>query len=639
MNRHTPQYNPFVIDCKCINEHYNLIPAGYEFFLRTVRFYEIQFITRGAGKLIIEGQHYEPRRGELFFLKPGLKVEGVSGFFSYIVCFDPVFSESRQHCYHSNIPFWASNEPTMLPDGGYFDDLPLKYNTARFNELEPLFFNIFQAFWDDRQTNQLRMNAVILQIMNIIYEEMDDNPSILLEKLAINQYFERVMACKQYIDKHPGNKFSLETLALQFGSSSSFFSRIFKKVLGITPFEYIIESRLTLARKLLTTTGESVEQVASTCGFDDISYFYRLFKRHFKMTPALLYEGYRNRAQMREDTVNDEGKAWDNPSVQKNFVIEDHPAEVLTDHEPNPLSINPYIIGYSCNNQPDNLYPVGVKTVPRVARFYEIELIIGGSGKKITDSRHFKVARSDIFFRKPGMVNQDVSGYYFYEIAFDPVYSESRRYCYESPVAYYLTDQQTILPNQEFFYHFPYKYHTAKLSEFEPLFANIIQSFPKYREDQQLETRANLLKLLTMVNEELNTYRPVFFENQMIKNNYEKVMICKKLIDDHPDHKFSLETLADLSGLSRNFFCKIFKQIIGNSPLEYIRESRIRLAKNLLATSSMSIEEISSRCGFDNVTYFYRIFKCHMNMTPNTFRQKLAVSQSKLTVTSRTAPK
>lgn len=622
------RFNPYIIDCSVLNEKYDFFPAGYEFFLRTVRFYEIQFITGGSpGKLVINGQHHEPRKGDLFFYKPGMKVEGVAGFYSYVVSFDPVFLESRQHFYQSDIPFWASDESTTLPDDGYFDDLPLKYNTTRFDELEPLFSKIFLALNVGRQTNQPRMKSALLQIMNIIDAELDEarmcaNPSISFKNRYANQYHERVMASRNYIDKHLGNKLSLETLAFQFGSSTGFFSRMFKKILGVTPIEYINESRLTLARKLLTTTAMSIEQIASACGFDNISYFYRLFKRRFNITPALFGEGYRNQT----GEINEE-KAEQNLAVEGGLPNEGNPAGEMTDSGLKSLSSNPYIIDCTYNNQPNYLFPVGVRMGPRVVRFYEIELIIGGAGKEITDGRHFKASRGDIFIRKPGMLTQGISGYYFYEIAFDPEYSESRRYCYDSPVPFYLTDTSTILPNNGFFPHFPYKYHTSRFHEFEPLFAKLRQSFPKHREEQSLENKAILLKILAMVNEELSTHRQVLFENPLIKNNYEKIMICKTLIDEHPEYKYSLEMLADKVGLSPNFFCKMFRHIIGNSPLEYINETRIRLAKNLLATSVLSVEEISSRLGFDDVAYFYRMFKRHTNMTPNTYRQKLRVSK------------
>ena len=646
MDRRSWKFNPYIIDCNVLNEQYNFFPAGYEFFPRNVRFYEIQFITGGeGGKLIIDGRHYEPRKGDLFFRKPGMSVQGVAGFYSYNICFDPVQHESRRHCYHSNIPFWASNESTTLPDGGYFDALPLKYNSARFNELEPLFSGIIDAFSSDPQANQSRMKAAVLQIMDIIIEELDNlranarmraksrehaAPSMPLEKQKTNQYHERITATRQYIDEHLGDKLSLDTLARRFGSSPSFFSRMFKKIMGITPFEYIIESRLTLARKLLITTGESVEEIASTCGFDDMSHFYRVFKRRFNMTPALLKEGYQNQARENDmETVEDTPQSDGCPavdSIPSKPTRKDNYAGELTDGGPNPFSSYPYIIGYTYNNQPNYLFPVGVRMVPRVVRFYEIELIIGGAGKEITDGLHFNASRGDIFFRKPGMENQGISGYYFYEIAFDPRFSESRRYCYDSSIPFYLTDWRTILPGKVFFPHFPYKYHTDRFIEFEPMFAELVQLFPKRKEGQPLECRAILQKILTMMNEELITHRPVFFENPIIKNNYDKIMACKKYIDNHPNTKFSLEVLAEMSGLSRNFFCKLFKEITGNTPLEYVTETRIKLAKNLLTTSTLNIEEISSRSGFENVTYFYRIFKRNTDMTPNTFRQKFKVS-------------
>lgn len=627
MKEYLSSWNPYIIDCNVTNEQCNYWPAGYEFFPRIVRFYEIQFITGGAGKMVIDDKHYELHKGDLFFRKPGMKIKSIAGFYSYNVCFDPVWNESRQHCYHSGIPFWASDEHSMLPDDGYFDDLPQIYNTARFDELDPLFADIIQSYLADPQTNQPRMRAALLNIMKIIDEELDGIPYIPLEKQDANQYYERVMSCKHYIDEHLDRRLSLETLASEFGSSPSFFSRIFKKTLGITPIEYINDSRLTQARELFITTQMNIEQVAAACGFDNISHFYRLFKRRFQITPALFNEGYRDQAGEIAEV-----KPEINPAVfhmdpgDKRLPPDCYPIGEVTDDKSNPDRNYPFIFEYTYHNQPKYLFPIGFKMVPRVVRFYEIGLIIGGAGKEIIDGRHFNLTRGDIFFRKPGMVVQTISGHYFYEIAFDPLYSDSRRYCYDSSLAFYLTDSPTVLPNQGFFPHFSYKYRTNRLSELEPLFAGIIQSFPKRRDELPLEIRANLLKILIVVNEELNSTRPVTFENETIKHNYEKVMNCKRLIDGHPDHKFPLSMLAEMSGLSQNFFCKIFKQIIGSSPLEYITETRIRLAKNLLTTSTLSIEEISARSGFDDVTYFYRIFKRHTNMTPNAFRQRFAVS-------------
>jgi AraC-like DNA-binding protein len=291
-------------------------------------------------------------------------------------------------------------------------------------------------------------------------------------------------------------------------------------------------------------------------------------------------------------------------------------------NNPEPLQIDPYIIGCAFDNQTNYVFPVGVKMVPRVVRYYEIELIIGGAGKEVTEGRHFNASRGDIFFRRPGMFIQSISGYYFCEIAFDPVFSEGRRVFYDSPTPFFLTEPETTLPDERLLAHFPYKYHTSRMSELEPLFINICRSYLEHKDNWRPEANANLLKILTIMTEELSSHPPIIFAEQANNSNYDKIMACKSFIDQHPEYKFSLETLADMCGVSRNFFYKIFKQVMGTAPFEYINEARLKLAKILLTNSRLSIEEISIRCGFDNPTYFYRLFKRHFKMTPNTFRQK-----------------
>ncbi|MCL6588596.1 MAG: helix-turn-helix domain-containing protein [Firmicutes bacterium] len=628
MNRITRQLNPYIIESGCLDERKNYFPAGYEFFPRNARFYEIQFITGGAGKLIIEGQHYETRKGDLFFIKPGMQVQGIAGYFSYNLGFDPVYSESREHCYHSNIPFWASDNQTRLPDSDFFDDLPYQYHTSRFDEFEPLFSGIHQRFLNDRQANQPYMKLLLLQIINLIYEDLDSHPSRFRRNRINDQYYQRVMNSKRFIDNNLGAKLTLDNLARQFGTSPTFFSKLFKKIMGITPFEYINESRLTKAHKLLTTTYLSIKEVASLCGFENLSYFYRLFKQRFDITPVLFSEGYQNRVRTLDvKRAGDKTDAGAMSQFEAAFFGETKPTGAVTGkrvggHNPELLPLDPYIIGCAFDSQPDYVFPVGVKMVPRVSRYYEIELIIGGAGMEITDGRHFNASRGDIFFRRPGMLIQGISGYYFYEIAFDPVFCESRKSYYESPTPFFLPEPETTLPDQGFLADFPYKYHTARLAELESLFTNVYNSFCSRKENWRLEANRNLLKILSIVAEELRTQPSIIHEKQAIDSNYDKIMACKSWIDNHLEHKFSLETLADICCVSRNFFYKIFKQVVGTTPIKYINEARLRMATTLLANTRLSIEEISARCGFEYTGYFYRLFKRRFKMTPSCFRQQ-----------------
>lgn len=224
-----------------------------------------------------------------------METQGIAGYYSCVIAFDPVYHQSRQNCYKCKIPYWLYDENTVVPDEGYFDHFPTHYNSTKLNELEPLFANIAQAFFNGKEMNQAYMKANLINIIDCINHEIGDTPDTL-GKRAIHNNYEKILLCKEYIDKNLGDKLSLEMLADRSGLNRNLFCRKFRETLGCSPFEYIIENRMLLAQKLLTTTNICVEQISTICGFDDLSYFYRLFKRYFHTTPTFLREKFRNEA-------------------------------------------------------------------------------------------------------------------------------------------------------------------------------------------------------------------------------------------------------------------------------------------------------------------------------------------------------
>lgn len=288
-------FNPFIIDITHTTAHTLFWPPGMAYHLRIVRLYEIEFIIGGAGEMMSDGKHFKTMRGDLIFRKPGMETQGIAGYYSYVIAFDPRYDETRLHCYKSKIPYWIDDENTTLPDEGYFNHFPDHYNTAKFNELEPLFANIVQAFINSKEKNQPYMKANLSKIIDIIWGELKENPQNSGKRTIRNNY-DKIIACKEYIDNNLGSKFTLEMLAERSGLSRNFFCKIFKEILGCTPFDYIIENKMVLAKNLLATTNISVEQIATVCGFDDLTYFYRLFKRFFQTTPMLYRKNFRNEA-------------------------------------------------------------------------------------------------------------------------------------------------------------------------------------------------------------------------------------------------------------------------------------------------------------------------------------------------------
>ncbi len=88
-----------------------------------------------------------------------------------------------------------------------------------------------------------------------------------------------------YIDAHLREEISLEEIANYIGLSRYYFCRLFKKSIGITPYQYIIRCRVEQAKKLLKKRNLSLSEVALTCGFSHQSHLHRHFKRLTGVTP------------------------------------------------------------------------------------------------------------------------------------------------------------------------------------------------------------------------------------------------------------------------------------------------------------------------------------------------------------------
>ena len=72
----------------------------------------------------------------------------------------------------------------------------------------------------------------------------------------------------------------------------------------------------------------------------------------------------------------------------------------------------------------------------------------------------------------------------------------------------------------------------------------------------------------------------------------------------------------------------MFKAETGSGLSSYITEVRVNAAKELLLNSSLTIQEISDACGYNNEKYFYQIFKKATNLTPTQYQMRKRLNES-----------
>ncbi|MDR0376216.1 MAG: helix-turn-helix domain-containing protein [Spirochaetaceae bacterium] len=97
---------------------------------------------------------------------------------------------------------------------------------------------------------------------------------------------------------------------------------------------------------------------------------------------------------------------------------------------------------------------------------------------------------------------------------------------------------------------------------------------------------------------------------------------AERFIWENYTRKISLKEIADASGLSAPYFSTVFKEEMGENLSSYLNRIRIEKAAAMLVESESSLSDIAGACGFEDQSWFSKIFKSYMGVSPGKFRDR-----------------
>lgn len=248
---------------------------------------------------------------------------------------------------------------------------------------------------------------------------------------------------------------------------------------------------------------------------------------------------------------------------------------------------------------------------------YQIQYILGGERYFLTSgSKCYKLTRGSITFIDKDQIPKTclIGGTYHDRILIEIKEDEFVKLCEHFGI--YLKD---------FFHNMHGVFQIDHCTEIKQIFEKIeeIMLMPDIMQKEAV-LKIQIMNLL--INScILDKYRVSSFDSVVVQGSLEKqkrVCMVADYIGEHYMEGIDLDDLSHHFYMSKSYMSRIFKEVTNFTVSEYINLYRIAASKKYLLDKELSMTEIANRLGFNSLTYFERVFKQKMSITPMQYRKK-----------------
>lgn len=237
------------------------------------------YIRKGIGIAYSEADHITAYENEGILMKCGSylnKMLTENEGDTYEAMAVHFYPEVLSKIYDCELPAFLKNKRGQLPQRPgtkiVLDDLFQKF-----------FDSLLYYFSNPELVNEDLMSLKLKELLLLLDNTKESDK---LHHILSSLFSPQAYSFKSIVESHLYDNLSIEDLAQIAGQSLSSFKRTFKEVFGSSPGKYIREQRLIRAADLLTTTRQSISEIAYTCAFNDLASFSNCFRRQFGCSPS-----------------------------------------------------------------------------------------------------------------------------------------------------------------------------------------------------------------------------------------------------------------------------------------------------------------------------------------------------------------
>lgn len=246
--------------------------------------FQISYIKSGSGTYQTENTTYYVRPGDLFFFRSNdlhwlPEIDFVEPMTIVELFFDP------RLLWPSNNEFFNPGLLQLFVDKSENFCHRLEKGHPMWNQIQPLFLNIENEFMNQKAEYPLLIKLNLLTMLVLLQRHFGVDGTMEETHLCYSN-FDAIEKSMDYLHEHLTDDLTLSDLAQVANMSETYYSSVFKKLNGISPWGYISAKRIDLAKHYLTESPGTMLALALRCGFKNTANFNRTFKKYTGLTPS-----------------------------------------------------------------------------------------------------------------------------------------------------------------------------------------------------------------------------------------------------------------------------------------------------------------------------------------------------------------
>ena len=273
---------------KYLYSNYNNNPINFhmfrgfhdtDYFIHTHDFAEFAIVTEGECTHIADGSEYPLKRGEVYVILPNV-YHGLKDVKKPLKHYTFMFNLTNLILFDVEIKNLSGFFSMFMPShGGEFANR-LYLNEEEMKKVSELCEIMLEEYEAKRPGFQFVLRAMLASLIGIMLRSYHSSNS------GDTESYEKIKPAIEYIEENYEQKITLELLAEKCFLSGRQLSRLFDKVYGKSPSDYLLNYRLTAAYLYIMTTEMSISSIARKCGFYDESHLSKMFSRRYGFLPS-----------------------------------------------------------------------------------------------------------------------------------------------------------------------------------------------------------------------------------------------------------------------------------------------------------------------------------------------------------------